>query len=372
MLVVHIPSWFPIPEKPLNGNFIFRHIESLGDSVQSVILHHLSEGFTPEIPQNATLFPVRSQVGKFGQFKAYLDAFDELVRQYGKPDLIHLHVALPLGPVAARISKKHRIPLIVSEHWTGYLPMNSPYLSFTERLLLWQTFRNATHITAVSQNLLDNISLAVPVVSKKPQTVVGNVVDTDLFSLKESPLHQEKKQILHVSTLANEAKNIMGILHAVDALHQRRNDFELKIVHDFRNILAETYVRERGLDSVVHFLGRKTSAEIAELLQQSAFFLLFSNFENQPCVLLESFSTGTPAVTTPVGGIPEITNPDNAIIVTPKDESQLVEELNVMLDNANNYQPAIIRNQALEICSSEVVGKKWLTVYQSTCNCVTF
>ena len=200
------------------------------------------------------------------------------------------------------------------------------------------------------------------------KTCYGNVVDTDLFSLKESPLHQEKKQILHVSTLANEAKNIMGILHAVDALHKHRDDFELNIVHDFRNILAETYVRERGLDSVVHFLGRKTSAEIAELLQQSAFFLLFSNFENQPCVLLESFSTGTPAVTTPVGGIPEITNPDNAIIVTPKDESQLVEELNVMLDNANNYQPAIIRNQALEICSSEVVGKKWLTVYQSTCN----
>ena len=365
MLVVHIPSWFPIPEKPLNGNFIFRHIESLGDSVQSVILHHLSEGFTPEIPQNATLFPVPSRVGKFGQFKAYLDAFDELVRQYGKPDLIHLHVALPLGPVAARISKKHRIPLIVSEHWTGYLPMNSPYLSFTERLLLWQTFRNATHITAVSQNLLDNISLAVPVAAKKPQTVVGNVVDTDLFSLKDNSLHQEKKQILHVSTLANEAKNIMGILHAVDALHQRRNDFELNIVHDFRNILAETYVRERGLDSVVHFLGRKTSAEIAELLQQSAFFLLFSNFENQPCVLLESFSTGTPAVTTPVGGIPEITNPDNAVIVTPEDESQLVDKLDQILNHLQSYDPSVIRQNALDICSPKVIGKTWLLVYDN-------
>ena len=371
MLVVHIPSWFPIPEKPLNGNFIFRHIESLGDSVQSIVLHHLSDSFKPEIPHNATLFPVPSQEWVYAQFKAYIDAFDALVSQYGKPDLIHLHVALPLGLVAARISRKYHIPLIVSEHWTGYLPMNRPNLLFMERVILRQTFRHATHITAVSQDLLDNIALTVPVAAKKPQTVVGNVVDTELFSLKESPLHQEKKQILHVSTLANEAKNIMGILHAVDALHQRRNDFELNIVHDFRNILAETYVRERGLDSVVHFLGRKTSAEIAELLQQSAFFLLFSNFENQPCVLLESFSTGTPAVTTPVGGIPEFTNLDNAIIVTPKDESQLAEKLNVMLDNANNYQPALIRNQALEICSSEVVGKKWLTVYHSTCNRLT-
>ena len=365
MLVVHIPSWFPIPEKPLNGNFIFRHIESLGDGVQSVILHHLHDGFAPELPANAMLFPVKADsADKFGLVRAYMTAFDELVRKYGKPDILHLHVALPLGPVAARISRKHRIPLVVSEHWTGYLPMNHPNLSFTEKVMLWQTYRHATHVTAVSQNLLDNIALTVPVAAKKPQTVVGNVVDTDFFSLKDSLLPQGKKQILHVSTLENNAKNIMGILHAVDALSKQRNDFELNIVHDFQNILAETYVRERGLDSIVHFLGRKTSSEIAALLRQSAFFLLFSNFENQPCVLLESFCTGTPVVTTPVGGIPEITRPDNALIVTPKDETQLVEKMNVMLNTADQYQPALIRQRALEICSSDVVGNKWLEVYR--------
>ena len=47
----------------------------------------------------------------------------------------------------------------------------------------------------------------------------------------------------------------MGILRAVDKLWQRRKDFELNIVHDFRNILAETYVRERGLDAAVRATG---------------------------------------------------------------------------------------------------------------------
>ena len=366
MFVVHIPSWFPIPEKPLNGNFIFRHIESLGGGVQSVILHHLHDGFMPAVPDNTTLFPVKTDgVAKFGLFRAYMTAFDDLIRQYGKPDILHLHVALPLGPVAARICRKHRIPLVVSEHWTGYLPMNRSNLSFTEKVMLWQTFRHATHVTAVSQNLLDNIGLTVPAAAKKPQTVVGNVVDSDLFSLKDSLSLQEKKRILHVSTLENNAKNIMGILHAVDALSRQRNDFELNIVHDFQNILAETYVRERGLGSIVHFLGRKTSAEIADLLHQSAFFLLFSNFENQPCVLLESFSTGTPVVTTPVGGIPEITNPDNALLVAPQDEAQLVDKMNVMLNTTDHYQSALIRQRALEICSSDVVGNKWLDVYRA-------
>lgn len=366
MLIVHIPSWFPIPEKPLNGNFIFRHIESLGDSVKSVIFHHVQDGFTPQIPKNTELFPISGHSsGKIGLFKDYMTAFQQLIRQYGKPDILHLHVALPLGPLAVKISRKYRIPLIVSEHWTGYLPMNRPKLSFGERLILRLTFRHATHITAVSQNLLDNICHTAPAAAKKPQTVVGNVVDTNLFSLKDSYLQSDKKQILHVSTIDNNAKNIMGILHAIQQLALQRSDFELNIVHDFENKEAEEYVKANNLSDIVHFLGRKTSAEISDLLHHAVCFLLFSNYENQPCVLLESFSTGTPVVTTPVGGILEITNDDNALIVPPKDEMQLIEKLNFILDHADQYQPAVIRKNALEICSPEVIGRKWLEIYRS-------
>ncbi|MCR4826158.1 MAG: glycosyltransferase [Bacteroidales bacterium] len=366
MLIVHIPSWFPIPEKPLNGNFISRHIESLGDRVQSVILHHVHPGFTPTLPQNATLFPVEvSTANKLKLFNAYSSAFKQLIKAYGRPDIIHLHVVLPMGPVAVRLSRQFRIPLIVSEHWTGYLPMNRPKLSLAERIILHHTFRHANHITAVSQDLLNNIAATVPAAAKKPQTVVGNVVDTNLFGLKDSLQQTGKKQILHVSTLENDAKNIMGILRAVDALKKQRDDFELNIVHDFRNILAETFVRERGLESIVHFLGRKSSGEIAGLLQQTDFFLLFSNYENQPCVLLESFSTGTPVVTTPVGGILEITNENNAVIVTPKDEVQLVEKLDYMLDKSKQFNSEIIRKQAEEICSPDVIGNKWTEIYRN-------
>ena len=365
MLVVHIPSWFPIPEKPLNGNFIFRHIESLGDDVRSVILHHLHDGFTPETARNAELFPVKTdRTGKLALVRAYEAAFDELVQQYGRPDILHLHVALPLGPVAVRLSRKHHIPLIVSEHWTGYLPMNRPQLTLPTRLILRHTFRHATHITAVSRNLLDNIAETVPVAARKPQTVVGNVVNTNLFSLNDNILQDGKKHILHVSTIENKAKNIMGILRAVKEVSAQRADFELNIVHDYENEEAVQFVQDNGLESIVHFLGRKTPAEIAALLQQSDFFLLFSNYENQPCVLLESFCTGTPVITTPVGGILEIADAENAVIVTPKDEAQLAGKVNFMLDNTTNYQPSVIRNQALKLCSPEVIGKKWVSVYR--------
>ena len=362
MIVVHIPSWFPDADKPLNGNFILRQIETISAETDSIILHHAAEDYTPTLPDNIHFHAVHYQ-NKKSLPAAYITEFKKIIQEHGKPDLIHLHVALPLGPIAAHLSKKHHIPLIISEHWSIYQPMNRGTLNWYQKWALRYTYRQAAYITAVSQNLLDNITATVPAATKKPKTVIGNVVDTSVFSLKPAISPQPRKKILHVSTLDNDAKNIMGILRAVDALSKRRDDFELNIVHDFRNILAETYIRERGLDSVVHFLGQKNSIEIAALLQESDFFLLFSNYENQPCVLLESFSTGTPVVTTPVGGIPEIANENNAVIVTPKDETQLVEKLNYMLDNSEQFNPTKIRETAVNICSPETIKEKWMAVY---------
>ena len=362
MIVVHFPSWFPDAEKPLNGNFILRQIETVGRCTDSIILHHTTDDFRADLPENIHFHPI-SYRHKYGLPAAYFSEFKKIIQKYGKPDFIHLHIALSLGPIAAHLSRKYHIPLIISEHWSVYQPLNRQQLNFFQKKALQYTYSTASHITAVSQNLLDNICATVPAAAQKPRTVIGNVVDTELFSLKDNLQSEGKKKILHVSTLDNDAKNIMGILRAVDALSKRRDDFELNIVHDFRNILAETYVRERGLDSVVHFLGQKTSSEINALLHQSTFFLLFSNYENQPCVLLESFCTGTPVVTTPVGGIPEIANADNAVIVAPKDEVQLVEKLDFMLNHSDQFNPSKIRETAVNLCSPEIIKEKWMAVY---------
>lgn len=364
MIVVHIPSWFPDAERPLNGNFILRQIEAVGRYSEAILLRHVDPDYEYPIPKNVHFHPIHCSK-KRKLIAQYISEFQNIIKKYGKPDVIHLHVALPLGPIAAFLSRKYHIPLIISEHWSIYQPMNRWQLKPIQRLELRYTYKTTAHITAVSQNLLDNIVATVPAGAKKSKSVVGNVVNTDIFSLKPAMQIRPKKQILHVSTLDNDAKNIMGILRAVDALRQRRNDFELNIVHDYSNILAETYVRERGLDSIVHFLGQKSSLEIASFMQNSDFFLMFSNYENQPCVLLESFSTGTPAIATSVGGIPEITNKDNAILVTPKDEAQLIEKLEFMLDNADKFHSETIRNQALGICSPEIIGKKWAAIYRS-------
>ena len=216
MIVVHIPSWFPDAERPLNGNFILRQMEAVGCYSDAILLRHVDPDYEYPIPENVHFHPIHcSQKGKLP--KLYISEFQNIIKKYGKPDAIHLHVALPLGPIAAFLSRTHHIPLIISEHWSIYQPMNRWQLKPLQRLELRYIYKTAAHITAVSQNLLDNITATVPVAEKKPKSVVGNVVNTDIFSLKPAPGIRPKKQILHVSTLDNDAKNIMGVLRAVDA-----------------------------------------------------------------------------------------------------------------------------------------------------------
>lgn len=370
MLVLHLPSWFPRKDKPLDGNFILRQIAAVAPHATSIIVHHTEQPFDQEcakmIDKNIIFRPIFTQEGtsKFQMLRAYDYEVEKIIRKYGKPDLIHLHVALPLGAVALWLSYRYRIPLIVSEHWSIYQPQNRGLLSFSQRMQLQQVYRRASLLTTVSENLHQAICDTVSAAKKVPFQCISNVVNTEVFNISEEPIHNAKKQILHVSTLDNKAKNIMGILRVVKRLSQSRNDFELNIIHDLQNPEVEQYIQQKQLSDIVHLLGKKREEEVARYIQQSDFMLQFSNYENQPCVLLESFCCGKPILASQVGGIPEIANHNNGILVAPQDEQQLYEQMSHLLDHCQEYDATAIRNEAVTRCAQSVVGEKIMACYQ--------
>lgn len=370
MIVLHLPSWFPHEEKPLDGNFILRQIATVAPDTTSIIVHHTEQPFDQEcakmIDDRIIFRPIFTQRGtsKFQMLRAYDYEVEKIIKKYGKPDLIHLHVALPLGVVALWLSYRYHIPLIVSEHWSIYQPQNRSQLSLGQRLQLRQVYRCASMLTTVSENLHQAICSTVKSARKVAYAGISNVVDTKVFTLGDTAQDSEKKQILHVSTLDDKAKNIMGILRVVKQLSQIRDDFELNIIHDLRNESVEQYIKKEKLDNFIHLLGKKTELEVAQHIQQSDFMLQFSNYENQPCVLLESFCCGKPVLATTVGGIPEIANENNAILVGAQNENQLLEQMIKMLDTCRNYNAGLIRQEAIEQYAQEVIGKKIMACYQ--------
>lgn len=372
MLVVHIPSWFPHTVKPLDGNFIFRQIAATTPFAKAIVLHHVEEGFAMPADmakEGIVFFPIKTagKESKMQMAKKYVTAFQQIVEQYGKPDAIHAHVTLPLGPVAALLSRKYNVPLVISEHWSVYQPQNRHQLSPFQRLQLLFTFRQARCLTTVSDNLHQAIVDTMPIAKKMQYVKISNVVDVEKFKVRASNTNtvNDRKQILHISTLDNAAKNIMGILRSVNVLLKQRNDFVLNIIHDLPNVEVENYIRAEHLENNIRLLGRKTEEEVAAAIQNCDFLLQFSNYENQPCVLLESFCCGKPVLTTPVGGIPEIADESNAAFVEPRNEEMLVERLDYMLDHYQEFEPAAISEEAQRNYSAEAVGKLFYSVYKS-------
>ena len=157
--------------------------------------------------------------------------------------------------------------------------------------------------------------------------VIYNLVNTDVFTLSKA-VERPKKHILHISTLRDEAKNFSGILRVVEQLRQQRNDFELHVIHDYEAPEFKAFVKEHHLEDDVVFHGKKTSAEVAQAFADSDFFVLFSNFENLPCVIVEAFASGVPVLSTAVGGIAEILSPERGILIPSGDEEALLQGMN--------------------------------------------
>ena len=195
--------------------------------------------------------------------------------------------------------------------------------------------------------------------------VIYNLVNTDIFKLG-APHTSSKKRILHISTLRDEAKNFSGILRSIEHLRQQRDDFELHVIHDYDAPEFKAFVKEHNLEDCVIFHGKKTSAEVAQAYQNADFFVLFSNFENLPCVIVEAFASGVPVLSTAVGGIAEILSPERGILIPSGDEDALLNSMNTLLNHCHEYDREAIRDYAIKTFAAQSIGLQVFEAYEKT------
>jgi glycosyltransferase involved in cell wall biosynthesis len=111
------------------------------------------------------------------------------------------------------------------------------------------------------------------------------------------------------------------------------------------------------------FTGLLENEKLIEAYQSSRFMVMFSNYENMPVVISESFSCGLPVVATSVGGIPEYVNETNGRLVNAADETALLEAIVFMLDHYNDFDKDLIRKNALGIFGKQAVAEKLKELY---------
>ena len=373
MNVLHLLSWFPTPDDPTLGNFCVRMIDALPEDCHSVILSvcdgkNMTKSFeVKEIPgahhTHVQIYirpPKINAIRKLKMLRMYQYGLKYIKQRFFNPDLIHLHVTYPLGQVALLWKKLFGYKYVLTEHWTIYQPQNKDVLVGKLKRKIVKIANNAELIMPVSLDL--QRCMEGHGVHNRFQ-VIYNLVNTDIFRLGGTQT-ENKKHMLHISTLRDEAKNFSGILRVVERLRQQRDDFELHVIHDYDAPEFKAFVKEHHLEDCVIFHGKKTSAEVAEAYQQADFFVLFSNFENLPCVIVEAFASGVPVLSTSVGGIAEILSPERGILIPQGDEDALLQGMIQMLDHSSEYDHQAIRDYAIKTFAAQNIGQQIIEAYK--------
>ncbi|MCL2650007.1 MAG: glycosyltransferase family 4 protein [Candidatus Azobacteroides sp.] len=378
MKVLFLSIWYPHRYNAMSGLFVRKHAEAVSRYAEICVLHLRSDENIKQFEIVGQNFEKVKEIYVYFPFihnklflkiskainyiRAFAIGYKIVKSTFGKPDITHVNVLTRSGVLAYWMKKTQKIPYVIIEHWTRYLPQNFSYTGFLRKKITEIVAKNAGKIMPVSEDLARAMQKQG---IKGDYEVVYNVVDDFFF---EEPVNVErnknKKRILHVSCFVDNQKNITGLLRAVKELSLQRADFELVLIGigvDFEEIY--NYAKSLNLpENMLIFTGEQTPREVAEWFAKSDFFVMFSNYENAPVVISESLAMGKPVISSDVGGIREMINKESGILLPMKNEKNLTESVNFMLDNLEKYDFEKIKKEAKKY-SYENIGKKLFDTY---------
>ena len=381
--VLFLASWYPSKVDPFDGDFIERHAKSISLSNQVYVIYVVKDPskknrektIDKEISGNLISFKGYYPLSKsklkwieklhsnLWSFRLHHRIFKTIVSQYGLPDIVHLNVLMKAGLFALWLKKKYGLAYVLTENWTGYYPERKD--GFNQQSSLYKF---------LSKIIYKNCDLPLPVTRDlgrkmnhlfgmaKPFMVIPNVVDTSLFypSLARKNV---KKRFIHISTLGYH-KNIYGILNATEKLYGQRKDFELVLAGNASAEIVQWTKKHELFNTCIFFTGLISYQEVAGIFRTADALIMFSRYENLPCVILEALCSGLPVISTDVGGIREVIHEGNGILIQSEKEDQLCEAMGYLLDNSQKYSQEKIARSAQEKFNYLAVGNQFNEAYK--------
>ncbi|MBC7511697.1 MAG: glycosyltransferase [Ferruginibacter sp.] len=379
--VLWLASWYPGRLDAFNGDFTERHAIAVSRYVKITVLVILKDELLSAnkvkvektVDNNLTVY--RVYYGKttmpglletYFSVKKYFKLQKQLYRQIenetGRPDIVHVQVAMKAGMLALYLKKKYQIPFVLTEHWTGYYPNSKPSVYDTNifyKKLNRKILQQAALFLPVTKDLGETINKNFTIVK---YTVVPNVVNTGLFFYE--PVTPDKFRFIHPSLMGYQ-KNPEGILQACILLKERGCNFKLLMAGNEDSTLIKIAKDNHILDKVIFFMAVVPYKIIAKEMQKSSALLLFSRFENLPCVILEALCCGLPVISSRVGGIAEVIDETNGILVDSENIEQLVNAMQQMIDRYNMYDRAVIADKAKKQFNYATVGNQYFSIYKN-------
>ncbi len=263
---------------------------------------------------------------------------ERALKAWGRPSLIHAHVAWPAGWAAAALANLVKAPLVLTEHTGPFAGlMRFPALTRTAGRVL----ARADRVLAVSPALASQMREFFPALSVD---VLGNVVLTEFFSPPAQAPAGGPFRFLSAALL----DPLKGMDYLLDAAKMLRDggarSFSLTVAGDGSSLSGlKERAKALGIADMTDFPGLLPREALRDAMRESRAFVLPSLGETFSVVLGEAASCGLPVVATLCGGPEFVVTREMGVLVPRADAAALADAMAALLSGRAHFDPGAAR-----------------------------
>jgi glycosyltransferase involved in cell wall biosynthesis len=245
-------------------------------------------------------------------------------------DLFHSFFLYPVGYVAGLVSRRFRIPSVVTVVGNDI----KKYTFSPEKAAICRMgLENAERVVGLSRDLVEMADALVRIEEKF--RIIYNSVNVPDYCRNRRSTKQGTTRI-GCAGIFKYAKGLPYLLKAA-ALLKHEYDFVLELrgrLRESETPVFDKMLEQTGMSGHVHLLEPVAHERIAEWLDSLDLFVLPSVSEGCPNILMEAMASGVPSIATKTGAADElIENGTSGLIVPWGDSKALAEAMSRMMHN---------------------------------------
>jgi glycosyltransferase involved in cell wall biosynthesis len=320
---------------------IAEQLASMGQDV-NIITSHISFSYKDIVEKGFKVYFVPSlrkgihNCGLRGALTYVFFAYFKLLKllRSNEYDIVHYFFSLPTAFLSILPGKHRKLPYIVSLRGSD-VPnydiynkrlelLHKIYLPITKRI-----WKEAKSVVAVTNSLKQTALRTNP---RQLINVIPNGININIFSpVKRLNGSENIFRLITVSRLIKR-KGIQDILKALAELNDKCISLTIIGEGNYENEL-KSICNKLGLNDTVKFIGFCPRNDIPSHFGQSDVFILLSLAEAFGNVIAEAMACGLPIIGANKGGIPDLVNEENGILVQPENIAQIKSAIITMKNN---------------------------------------
>lgn len=298
---------------PVSYELAKRLSESGEYDIDVVTMHYKGLKKYEEINKNMRVYRIRALRKKkelcqpYEQLTYLISGFfkaRKLIKK-NKYDICHTHFIIPTGALAYILKKIYKLDYVITAHGSDVLGYNQRFAKLYPYLIKpWKAIiDNSKLVISPSNFLKQKIYNVYPELDKSKVIKISNGIDTNKFT----PQKKTKTIFASGRLFANK-----GFQYLIKAMSDEDLGWEVHIAGDGPMMDELQKLAKKSKTKVIlHGWLNNNEQEYKNLLEQASIFVLPSEFENAPNVVLEAMSAGCAVITTKnTGGAEMIENKD--------------------------------------------------------------